>query len=185
MTAQRLRLFLVVGFVVLLVGCGFGVWWLQGLLAQKAGEADHARIDAAVAEQKLEELKRLQGLLEKQKDVVARADQIAATAQAYQYQDQVIQDINVYAARHGITVSTYDFSSAAPSGSKAPDGTTLTPFSVTLKGSIPFVTFMAFLSDLENNLTKIQVSSLNLAPNAKNPQLIDNPTLSSAVYLKK
>ena len=186
MNATRLRIVLIISFVVLLAAFGVSAWWAQGLLASKVKETDHARIDAQISQQQVDELKKLQGELEKQKDVVTRAGQIAATAQQYQYQDQVIKDVQIYAGRHGLAVSAYDFSaSTSAAGSKAPAGTALTPFSVTLKGPIPYDTFMSFLRDVENNLTKIQVTSLTLTPNAKNAQLIDNPTISAAVYLKK
>ncbi len=185
MTATRLRLILIVGFITLLAGCGVGGWFTQQLLAQKVVEADHARTDADTAREQVNELKSMQAQLDKNKDIVARASQIAASANQYEYQDQVIKDVEIYANRHGLAVSGYDFNAPVASGSKAPAGTVLTPFSVTLRGPAPYISFLAFLRDMENNLTKIQVTSLTLSPNTKDPKLIENPTLSAVVFIKK
>lgn len=188
MNSLKLRIVLLVGLVLLLGAIGTGVWYLHGLLADQVAKTEHARIDADMAQQDLEKLRRLETQLEDQKDIVERADQIAATANNYQYQDQVVNDLENYARRHDIVISGFDFSASgapAPKGSTSPAGTTRTPFSVALKGPISYDRFMDFLRDIENNLTKLQVSSLSLTPLADNTKMVTNPTLSLVVYLKK
>jgi len=187
MNALRLRIVLVIGLVLLLAAVVLGVWWLQGQLAVNVGNTDHARTDSEIAQLDVEKLRRLESQLEQQKDVVERADQIAATADNYRYQDQVVKDIENYANRHQITVSNFDFSGGAQPGSAAgsPAGTIRTPFSVSLRGPLSFDKFMNFLRDIENNLTKLQVSSLSLTPIADDPKMVSNPSLSLVVYLKK
>jgi len=187
MNALKLRIILVVGLVLLLGALGTGVWWLQGMLAAQVIKTDHARIDSEMAQLDLEKLRRLESQLEEQKDIVERADQIAATANNYKYQDQVVSDLENYAKRHAIIISGFDFSGAnAPGASTgSPAGTIRTPFSISLKGPISFDKFMNFLRDIENNLTKLQVSSLSLTPTTSDPKMVSNPSISLVVYLKK
>jgi hypothetical protein len=181
MTATKLR-YVLMGLIVVLLGSfGAGAWWVQGILAEKVRETDHAKIDAELSATEVQQLKQLDKQLDEQEDIVERAKQIAANSAQYQYQDQVIQDVSSYAARYGIQVSTFDFSTAKTTASAG--GAKKTPFTVTLKGPLSFVTFMRFLRDIEGNLTKIQVTSLTLAPD-KDPSNITNPTLSCEVFLK-
>lgn len=187
MNALKLRIVLLVGLVVVLGALGVGAWWLQGMLAAQVAKTEHARIDAEIAQIELDKLRGLRSQLEEQKDIVERAAQIAATADNYQYQDQVVKDLETYARRHNISIASFDFSGASAPGASAnsPAGTTRTPFSVSLVGPVSFNSFMNFLHDIENNLTKLQVSSLSLTPTADNPQLVSNPNISLVVYLKK
>jgi hypothetical protein len=184
-TATKLRCILICLIIVLLGGFTAGAWWVQGILAEKVQETDHAKTDADISSTELQQLKQLKKQVADEQDVVDRAKQIAATSAQYQYQDQVIKDVSDYAARYSIQVSTFDFSSASKPGanSTGPNGAKKTSFTVTLKGPVAFVTFMKFLRDLEDNLTKIQVTSLTLAPD-KDPTNITNPTISCEVYLK-
>jgi hypothetical protein len=173
-----------VGAIVLLV-CGLigGGYWMSELLTASASEADHLKIDADVSALEVQQLKQLKTQLLVQNDIVERAHQIGASISQYKYQDQVIEDVNSYAARYGIQVSNFDFTApAAGLGAKASGSKT--PFKVSLQGPIAYESFLRFLHDIETNLTRIQVTSLSLAPD-KDPSLIANPTLSLEVYLKK
>lgn len=186
MTAIQARIALIVGLVVLFGGLCAAGWWAQGQLAARTQQADRANIDAELSQIDLEKLGRLETQLEQQKDIVERADQIAATAAGYQYQDQVVKDIEAYAIRNGVSIAGFDFVSVQTNKNNAgPAGTTRTPFSLALKGPLEFNRFMAFLRDIENNLTKLQVSSLSLTPAEDNPTMVSNPNISLVVYLKK
>jgi hypothetical protein len=187
MNALILRIILIAGFVLLLGGLAAGGWWMQGQLAAQVINTDHARTDSELVQLDLEKLRHVQRQLEEQKDVVDRADLIAATAVNYKYQDQVVSDLQAYSGRHGIEISGFDFSKSNAPGPKVagPAGTTRTPFSISLKGPIAYDKFMEFLRDIENNLTKLQVSSLSLTPSPTDAKQVDNPSISLIVYLKK
>lgn len=183
MTATKLRYILLALIVVMLGGFAFGAWWIQGVLAQHVRDTDHAKIDAEVSNTELQQLKQLQKQLADEQDIVERAKQIAVSAEQYRYQDQVIKDISDYAARYGISINTIDFTQTAGQQTAASGGAKRTAFTVSLKGPLPYTTFMQFLRSVEKNLTKIQVTSLTLAPD-KDPNSITNPSLSLEVYLK-
>lgn len=185
MTATKLR-YILIGFIILLFG-GFvaGAWWVENLLAAKVIETDHARTDADMSATELQQLKQLQKQLAIEQDVISRAKQIAATSAQYQYQDQIINDVSDYAGRYGIGISNFDFSSTpgASTTTQTVNGAKKVAFTVTLKGPLPYTTFLRFMRDLESNLTKIQVTSLTLTPDV-DPNSVTNPTLSLAVYVK-
>jgi hypothetical protein len=187
MNATGLRIVLISGLALLISGVGVGTWWLQGVLAERVASTDRAKTDADLAQLDLEKLRRLQIQLDQQKDTIERADQIAATASNYQYQDQVVGDLENYAHRHQVEIASFDFSGASSPGAStnSPAGTTRTPFTVSLRGPLSFDKVMDFLRDIENNLTKLQVASLSLTPNADDTKLVNNPSLSLVVYLKK
>jgi hypothetical protein len=182
MTATKFRLILAGVIVVLLLGFGAGAYFMLGILSDRVRQTDHTKVDADITTTELQQLKNLQKQLADQSDVVSRAKEIAATTAQYKYQDQVISDISVYAARYGIRISTFDFSIAQTVKPEASTGAKKTPFTLTLKGPIAFTTFLRFLQDIEHNLTKIQVTSLTLSPD-KNPNNVANPTVGLAVYL--
>lgn len=180
MTAIKLRYILIALIIVMLGSFSAGIWWVQGLLAQNVRATDHAKIDAEVSATEVQQLKQLQKQLAQEQDIVERAKQIAASSEQYRYQDQVIKDVSDYAARYGISINTIDFTQTA--GQQAA-GAKKTSFTITLKGPLAYITFMRFLRDIEQNLTKIQVTSLTLTPD-KDPSSITNPSLSLEVFLK-
>lgn len=186
MKATLLRLILACSLVVLVGLCSVAGWWANEVLKQNVAQADHAKIDAEVSQQEVEKLRILQTELANKKDIVERAAQIASTAQNYQYQDQVVSDLQAYARKTGIEIAAFDFASGgageAPAG---PAGTTLTPFTINLRGPLAYDKVMQFLRDIENNLTKLQVTSLSLSPSKEDTKLLTNPSMSLVVYLKK
>lgn len=185
MTASRLRLVLIGCIVIMVVGFGAGGWWVQQLLAEKVRDTDHTRIEAEVAQTELQQLRRLSQQIAEQKDVVERAKQIAGTNAQFGYQDQVINDITSYANRHGIQIGVIDFGAANTVSKTAEvNGAKKTSFNVSLRGPLPYESYLRFMQDLENNLTKIQVISMTLSPD-KNPKNVTNPTINLEVYIKK
>lgn len=182
MTATKLRYVLIGLIVVMFGGFATGAWWVDTLLAKSVRETDNTQIDAEVSTTELQQLKSLQKQLLSEKDIIDRAKQIAASSNQYRYQDQVIKDISDYASRYGIAINTFDFTTTTGQNN-AQVGAKKTPFTVTLRGPLPYTTFLKFLRAVEQNLTKIQVTSLSLAPD-KDPSSITNPTVSMEVYLK-
>lgn len=186
MKATVLRLVLVGGLLVFVGLVGFGAWWANEVLRQSVLEADHAKVDAEISHLEVEKLRKLQSELADKKDIVQRASQIASTAQNYQYQDQVVSDLQTYARKTGIDIASFDFAGGASGeGQSGPAGTTLTPFTINLRGPLAYDKVMQFLRDIENNLTKLQVVSLSLSPSKEDAKQLTNPSMSLVVYLKK
>jgi hypothetical protein len=185
MTAIKLRYILIATIVLLGVAIGLGNWQLHGILARQVSQTDHAKIDAELSQSELEKLQKLKIDLVAQKDIVDRAKQIAAPSNQYHFQDQVIKDLTTYAARDAITISSFDFSSASSGGKvNAPSGGK-TAFTVNLQTPLRYDQVLNFLRQIEQNATKMQITSLTLAPDPRNPSQISNPTIGLEVFIKK
>lgn len=185
MTATKLRYILITTIALLVIIIGVASWQLQIMLAGQVLKTDHAKIDAELSQSELEKLRKLKIDLVAQKDIVDRAKQIAASSNQYHFQDQVIKDLTTYAARDNITISSFDFSSTTSGGkANAPSGGK-TAFTVNLQTPLRYDQVLNFLRQIEQNATKMQITSLTLAPDPRNPSQISNPTIGLEVFIKK
>lgn len=194
MNALLLNKILVGVIVLIIIGTGAGFYYASELLKMTALETDRVRTDASVTSSNLSKLERLKTQMEKVSDVEKRAQQIVSNSQHYQYQDQIVQDVNAYAKLAGVEVSGFNFAAddsvaAGPASrsSSAARGTTglrTINATVTLKTPIPHENFLRFLMAIERNLTKMQVTGINMTPDEKNPDLISNPTIGLQVYVR-
>lgn len=168
---------------IILIGVGF--YFAEQQLASIATSVNHTKIDSELAEDELQRLKQLDTYLIENADEIDRAAKIVAESELYQYQNQVIDDLNSYAARHGIRIQSVDFPTddKAASASPAPNGLKKTAVTVTVAGGIPYSQFMEFVRSIEHNLTKIQVSKLSLGID-DDPNLLANSSIGLEVYLR-
>ena len=109
LTATNLRIILAVSLVVITaIGAGgfaLAYNWLDGFAADASTVASHA----AASESELQELSQTEKMLKTQHHAVERASKIAAESKSYQYQDQIINDLNDFARKAGITISDITF----------------------------------------------------------------------------
>lgn len=197
MNAIVLKRVLIVILVALAVGCvGSHIVLLQRL-NKTVIDTDHAKIDAEISNSDIDHLKTLQGQLAKSQDVIARTKEIVATSADYKYQDQIITDINHLAADSGVTVTGFSFPASATttgststvsSGSAAlpatVPGAKLITITITMRSPMPYDNYLKFLRSLELNLTRLQVTGIDLSPDPNNSTLITNPSIGIQIYVK-
>ncbi len=209
LTAVSLQRLFLVGIFVLIVAAIFGFTALGDVLQNKALEVNHAQTDADIGSSNVKQLEKLNRDLESHEDIVQRAKQIVAESQSYQYQDQIVQDINSFAGRAGITILGYNFggqddttsstqgsrpeTSAATPGSPTdspqsktniPAGVKTVTANITLKNPVPYSNFLRFLKLIEQNVTKMQITGISLSSDNNNPDQISNPTIGLIVYTR-
>jgi len=170
-TASKLRVILSIMVVFLIglsaVGFYFGQSWLQTL----AVSVSRTIADSKVSGGDVQSLKKIQADLLTRQGIIAKANSIMASSQ--DYQNQTIQDLDRYAAGTGITISNYSFAptvAAAPAaGTGAAAGaapsapaTGSKSVTVTLTSPLAYTKLLKFMSAIESNLPKMQVSSVNL-----------------------
>lgn len=162
-------------------------------LRKSAVEVSHATLDASASQNNVRALEELKEKLEEDREVVSRANSIVAESKSYQYQDQIIGDLNNYASKAGVEITNIDFSTstAAPSPSSttpaapaptAPSGVKSMQATVTLKNPINYLSLLRFLRSIEQNLTKMQVSKVSLAKDASGG--VSSETLTIEVYVR-
>lgn len=189
MTALKLRAFLVASlFLVLAIIVGIFYVGRQQL-ATIAVSVNHANANASASANNLETLKKLQDTLSANQTVISRASQLDATSKGYDYQNQIISDLETYGRQAGVGVTEVDFTAAvtatgsgstvAPTtpaqpagsptgvGSQAPatDAGSSKPITITVTLDSPatYVNLLTFINLIEQNLPKMQIARLNLS----------------------
>ena len=202
LTATNLRVILAVSLVVITaIGAGgftLAYNWLDGFAADASTVASHA----AASESELQELSQTEKMLKTQHHAVERASKIAAESKSYQYQDQIINDLNDFARKAGITIADITFadnnakgSSSSSSSSSSKTGTSLpaiaglkaTTASVTVKNPVEYRKLLTFMYLVEQSLTKMRIANVDLSRSTAQgqpPDSITSNTLTIEVYLR-
>ena len=206
LTATNLRIILAVSLVVITaIGAGgftLAYNWLDGFAADASTVASHA----AASESELQELSQTEKMLKTQHHAVERASKIAAESKSYQYQDQIINDLNDFARKAGITISDITFadnnakggsssSLSSSSSSSNKTGTSLptiaglkaTTASVTVKNPVEYRKLLTFMYLVEQSLTKMRIANVDLSRSTAQgqpPDSITSNTLTIEVYLR-
>lgn len=202
LTATNLRIILAVSLVAITaIGAGgfaLAYNWLDGFAADASTVASHA----AASESELQELSQTEKMLKTQHHAVERASKIAAESKSYQYQDQIINDLNDFARKAGITIADITFadnnakgSSSSSSSSSSKTGTSLpaiaglkaTTASVTVKNPVEYRKLLTFMYLVEQSLTKMRIANVDLSRSTAQgqpPDSITSNTLTIEVYLR-
>lgn len=185
-----------IGLIALMVGGTIaGFYFASQLLSAKALETDHIRTDASMSEDNLRKLQQLESLLATRKSSVDRTRAFVGSMQDYSYQDKVVEDLVAYAALAGpdlkVTNLTFADPTKAPQGpapKKKPvsiPGVKVLQATATLNTPVSYTSFTRFLRAIEQNLTKMQVTGVNITPDDDNPRLISGPTIELQVYVRE
>lgn len=162
-------------------------------------DVSHTIVDANSSQDNVQKLQKIQKSLIENQDAISRASSIVADSQSYQYQDQIITDINDYATQAGISITNIDFTSGAASSSSggggssstsksvvsptpAPSGVKSTSISVTMRNPVNYNSFLRFLKSIEQNLTKMQISRIGLSKSSDGT--ISSDVLTIEVYVR-
>ncbi len=160
--------------VVLLIGISaVGFFFGQNWLRIQAIEVSHTIADSRAGGNNIQALKKLQQDLLERQDIVNKANSITTPSQ--NYQNQTIQDLDKYATDSGLIISNYNFvpsaaaATAPTTGGATPApaqttavGTASSSVTITLASPISYTKLLKFMTAVEGNLPKMQVSSINL-----------------------
>ncbi len=174
LTATNLRLMLSIGLFVIAALYTVAFSFVSNELKKVAVDVSHKTVDANASQNNLQIAQKIEKDLEEKSEVVERAQSIVADSQSYQYQNQIITDLNDYANRAGITITNIDFSAATPQGAAAatpaaplttpvPSGVNSSSVSATLKNPVDYNSLLRFIYSIEQNLTKMQISKVGLS----------------------
>lgn len=202
LNATKLRIILISSLIAIIAISVVIFTYANKQLKSVAVEVSHATVDAAASENNLSSLSLLEKLLDKQRDVVNRTTGIVADSQSYQYQNQIIDDLEGYARQAKISITNLDFGSttatgaaaatppaaggavAPTAGAAAPSGVKATSVSITLVNPVDYKSLLTFVNLIEQNLTKMQISKLSLSADASAPGKVTSDALTIEVYVK-
>jgi len=188
MTALLLHRILIGSMIGIVVAGGAGYYLLSGMLTQRVIEADHAKIDLDISRSNVDTLRNLDQQLKNNQDIIARAQDIVGTATDFKYQDQAINDLNQLAAANGVGITGYSFPSGASAPPQAgitlPAGVKSVLVTINTASPIAYQNYLRFLRALELNLTRFQITGVDVTPDGQKPDQITNSSIGIMMYVR-
>lgn len=181
MSAVVLRRALATSIVFLIILAGVGFYFAQGWLHTFATSVSHTVADSKMSDSSLQSLSKLQKELEAQQEIIAKTN--AITTSSASYQTQSVQDLIAYAGLTGMTISDYTFpltAAATPAAAAVPT----TQVTIKLTSPISYTNLLQFMSAIEGNLPKMQITSVNLGRVVGDNTTIKIDQLTIAVYTR-
>lgn len=192
LSATKLRLILSLSlfFTIILGGVGFSI--IHSTLDSFAVDVSHKVADAGASRDNVQSLQKIQQTLTNRQAVIQKVDNIVAESKSYQYQDQIITDLNNYASRAGVSITNINFTDSqatAPAGSTpapatpAPSGVKSSSATITLANPVDYLKILRFITYIEQNLTKMQISKINLSKDTSGKG-VTSEAFAIEVYVK-
>lgn len=200
MTAVKLRILLVIVlFVVIVIGV-VGFIFLRSKLVEKANDTIRVSDDAKGSTGRVKSLTDAQKILEENAMVEFKAQAMVAESKSYQYQDLIVRDIYAIATKAGVQVSLIDFGAgttgtptsnaagvATPKTPALPGGVNQTKANITIKNPVSYDKLLAFISYLEHNTMRIQVSKVGITGTGKSADghaEVNSEVFTIGVYIR-
>ena len=169
------------------------VIFAYSLLSKTSEEVGRMQTEATAVDAKIQSLLASKSQLDRNSDTVKKAKNIVSESKLYQYQNQIIQDLNTYADRAGIPIKSFSFQNEPTTSAKtatsnkqtstSPAGVKSTFVSIQLGDHIDYTKFLHFLSLIEKNVTRMQLSGVSISRGANNHE-ISIQSLEVKVYTR-
>jgi Tfp pilus assembly protein PilO len=185
MTPSKLNLLLKVGLGLTIVCAGLGLYMADSRLAHVAKETSRLKAEVEVQQKQLTIYEATRTKIEDLSYVDDLADKVLPSTQD---QSLVVAEVSQFAVRSNLSVAQISFTeqpSTAKKPASAPGGVTVTPLTVQLKAGARYDDLLNFLKQVEQNRRKMQVSDINLSPDAKDRTKLSQVTVVLNLYSKK
>ena len=169
------------------------VIFAYSFLSKTSEEVGRMQTEATAVDAKIQSLLASKSQLDRNSDTVKKAKNIVSESKLYQYQNQIIQDLNTYADRAGIPIKSFSFqneptvsvktATSSKQTSTSPAGVKSTFVSIQLGDHIDYTKFLHFLSLIEKNVTRMQLSGVSISSGANNHE-ISIQSLEVKVYTR-
>ena len=169
------------------------VIFAYSFLSKTSEEVGRMQTEATAVDAKIQSLLASKSQLDRNSDTVKKAKNIVSESKLYQYQNQIIQDLNTYADRAGIPIKSFSFQNEPTTSAKtatsskqtstSPAGVKSTFVSIQLGDHIDYTKFLHFLSLIEKNVTRMQLSGVSISRGANNHE-ISIQSLEVKVYTR-
>ena len=169
------------------------VIFAYSFLSKTSEEVGKMQTEAIAVDAKIQSLLASKSQLDRNSDTVTKAKNIVSESKLYQYQNQIIKDLNTYADRAGIPIKSFSFQNEPTTSAKtatsskrtpaSPAGVKSTFVSIQLGDHIDYTKFLHFLSLIEKNVTRMQLSGVSISRGANNHE-ISIQSLEVKVYTR-
>lgn len=186
-------------------------YFLSSFTKSQADVANQSLAIARSSQKNIDNLRASYQWMKEHPGTVDKTSKIVAEATHYRYQDQVINDLESYASQVGLNISKYTFNELAPTpatpsstppqsssngvasgtatapitpgdaAKQLPSNLTTTTIDIGLEANVPFNSVLLFIKKIEQNVTRMQITSLSLTPNVNNV----NVTMTISVFINK
>ena len=169
------------------------VIFAYSFLSKTSEEVGKMQTEAIAVDAKIQSLLASKSQLDRNSDTVKKAKNIVSESKLYQYQNQIIKDLNTYADRAGIPIKSFSFQNEPTTSAKtaksskrtpaSPAGVKSTFVSIQLGDHIDYTKFLHFLSLIEKNVTRMQLLGVSISRGANNHE-ISIQSLEVKVYTR-
>ena len=169
------------------------VIFAYSFLSKTSEEVGKMQTEAIAVDAKIQSLLASKSQLDRNSDTVTKAKNIVSESKLYQYQNQIIKDLNTYADRAGIPIKSFSFQNEPTTSAKtatsskrtpaSPAGVKSTFVSIQLGDHIDYTKFLHFLSLIEKNVTRMQLLGVSISRGANNHE-ISIQSLEVKVYTR-
>ncbi len=197
LTASSARIVLALFLLIILAAMVAGSYFAYSFLSTTSKEVADMQTEASAVDMKIQNLLKLKDQLEKNPVATKKAEQIVAESKSYQYQNQIINDLSIYAAKANVPIQSFTFqdssTSSAKSSSSSSQTTTKKPTSVNgvksitvsiqLGDKVPYNNLLHFLHLVENNVTRMQISGVSISRGEQRGE-VSAQSLELGVYVR-
>lgn len=197
LTASSARIVLALFLLIILAAMVAGSYFAYSFLSTTSKEVTDMQTEASAVDMKIQNLLKLKDQLEKNPVATKKAEQIVAESKSYQYQNQIINDLSIYAAKANVPIQSFTFqdssTSSAKSSSSSSQTTTKKPTSVNgvksitvsiqLGDKVPYNNLLHFLHLVENNVTRMQISGVSISRGEQRGE-VSAQSLELGVYVR-
>ncbi|HEU4831028.1 MAG TPA: hypothetical protein VFS65_02565 [Candidatus Saccharimonadales bacterium] len=163
-TTMAVIIYLIIG----LIGAGF--YYAQDWLQKEAAAVGQVVAQSTAGDGNTQAVEALRAEIAERQPAAIKAESIMMSSQTWR--TQIVQDLNRYAAKTGITITNYDFAKTDAAAATSPAASNTAPLlagglqtasiNITLQSPIEFSSLMKFIKEIENSIPKMQISGIVL-----------------------
>lgn len=198
LTASSARIVLALFLLIILAAMVAGSYFAYSFLSTTSKEVADMQTEASAVDMKIQNLLKLKDQLEKNPVATKKAEQIVADSKSYQYQNQIVNDLSIYAGKANVPIQSFTFqdgstSSKSSSSSSSSQTTAKKPASVSgvksitvsiqLGDKVPYNNLLHFLYLVENNVTRMQIYGVSISRGEQRGE-VSAQSLELGVYVR-
>ena len=196
LTASSARIVLALFLLIILAAMVAGSYFAYSFLSTTSKEVADMQTEASAVDMKIQNLLKLKDQLEKNPVATKKAEQIVADSKSYQYQNQIVNDLSIYAGKANVPIQSFTFqdgSTSSKSSSSSSQTTAKKPTSVNgvksitvsiqLGDKVPYNNLLHFLYLVENNVTRMQISGVSISRGEQRGE-VSAQSLELGVYVR-
>ena len=196
LTASSARIVLALFLLIIWAAMVAGSYFAYSSLSTTSKEVADMQTEASAVDMKIQNLLKLKDQLEKNPVATKKAEQIVADSKSYQYQNQIVNDLSIYAGKANVPIQSFTFqdgSTSSKSSSSSSQTTAKKPTSVSgvksitvsiqLGDKVPYNNLLHFLYLVENNVTRMQIYGVSISRGEQRGE-VSAQSLELGVYVR-